>query len=235
MIPIYGDMGITNSEGTIKQLNNLTATWMQKGNVDGEMFPFVLHIGDISYADDRDSERYEDVWNEWFDDMQDVLRSVPYMVLPGNHEYESGKPTLSYSKYFVDFNNRFMMPDYASQQHNMWWSFDFQNVHILAVSTETDFKGAQFNVTFGDQRAFVEKDLQQAYANRARVPWIIAVGHRPLYTSASDSYFVDYLKPVQDEFEDLFHQYGVDLYICGHVHSYERTYPVYKNKKKGIG
>ncbi len=32
----------------------------------------------------------------------------------------------------------------------------------------------------------------------------------------------------QTAMEDLFYKYGVDIYFSGHVHSYERDYPVYK-------
>ena len=32
----------------------------------------------------------------------------------------------------------------------------------------------------------------------------------------------------QENLEDLFYKYGVDIVINGHVHSYERTFPVYK-------
>ena len=28
--------------------------------------------------------------------------------------------------------------------------------------------------------------------------------------------------------EELFYKYGVDVYFCGHVHSYERDLPVYQ-------
>ncbi|RYY84933.1 hypothetical protein EON63_08285 [archaeon] len=30
--------------------------------------------------------------------------------------------------------------------------------------------------------------------------------------------------------EDLFYKYGVDVYFAGHVHSYERDYPVYQGQ-----
>jgi hypothetical protein len=32
----------------------------------------------------------------------------------------------------------------------------------------------------------------------------------------------------QAAMEDLFYKYGVDVYFSGHVHSYERDYPVYR-------
>lgn len=30
--------------------------------------------------------------------------------------------------------------------------------------------------------------------------------------------------------EEIFYKYGVDMYICGHEHNYERMYDVYKNE-----
>jgi hypothetical protein len=30
----------------------------------------------------------------------------------------------------------------------------------------------------------------------------------------------------QAAMEEMFHEYGVDIYFSGHVHSYERDYPV---------
>ncbi|EDO30760.1 predicted protein [Nematostella vectensis] len=35
---------------------------------------------------------------------------------------------------------------------------------------------------------------------------------------------------MQQEFEDLFYKYHVDLALWGHYHSYERTCPVYRQK-----
>ncbi|EQC38079.1 hypothetical protein SDRG_04509 [Saprolegnia diclina VS20] len=35
---------------------------------------------------------------------------------------------------------------------------------------------------------------------------------------------------LQGKFEDLYLQYGVDAVMAGHVHAYERTAPIYKNK-----
>lgn len=233
VVPVYGDMGVSNSGNTRSQLNKIIASWLSNGSLNGENLPFFLHIGDISYADDRSSDQYEYIWNQWFSDMQTVLTNVPYHVVPGNHEHQSGKPYLNYTQYFVEYNFRFLMPDYPTLKHNMWWSLDYQNMHIIGISTETDFPGSQFDSTFGDQLSWLAADLAQAQSHRNATPWIVVIGHRPLYTSASDSYMREYLKPVQDAFEDLFHKYNVDLYICGHVHSYERTYPVYKNTKMG--
>eukprot|EP01090_Pellita_catalonica_P002048 TRINITY_DN11725_c0_g1_i2.p1 TRINITY_DN11725_c0_g1~~TRINITY_DN11725_c0_g1_i2.p1 ORF type:complete len:448 (+),score=66.84 TRINITY_DN11725_c0_g1_i2:102-1445(+) len=245
-IPIYGDMGVTQSDGTVKYVTALTDSVLaNNGYFPGskEQLPFILHVGDFSYADDRPSHLYEPIWNEFFARISNISRHYPYMVLPGNHEYQSGPPVLKYSQYFVDFNKRFLMPKKTAEERNgkaesdnMWWSMTHQNIHLLAIDTETDYTNAPYDhVHFGEQLDFVRKDLEKAAAARDRgeISWIIATGHRPLYSSANQSYIQHAIPPLQDAFEDLFHKYGVDVYFCGHVHSYERTYPVYHGKRQG--
>jgi hypothetical protein len=34
---------------------------------------------------------------------------------------------------------------------------------------------------------------------------------------------------LREQVESMFYSYGVDLYLCGHVHGYERMWPVYQN------
>merc|ERR1712232_1300573 len=54
------------------------------------------------------------------------------------------------------------------------------------------------------------------------------MGHKPLYCSTNDYYdcvlHAPYLRKL---FEAMFRQYGVDLYLTGHVHNYEKTWPVF--------
>jgi len=49
--------------------------------------------------------------------------------------------------------------------------------------------------------------------------------HEPYYTTQGPGNLAVYF---QQNLEDLFYKYGVDIVINGHVHSYERTFPVYK-------
>ncbi|KAL6046971.1 Purple acid phosphatase [Balamuthia mandrillaris] len=69
-------------------------------------------------------------------------------VCPGNHEQQSGFPTLSYSTKFNLYNYRFRMPFQESNStgQNMWFSFDYKNVHFISISTETDFPGWFFHL-----------------------------------------------------------------------------------------
>jgi len=79
----------------------------------------------------------------------------------------------------------------------------------------------------------LENDLIQATANRNITPWIIVIGHRPLYCSSagfsnnSAPIFTSY--SIQQAFENLFYRYHVDIFFCGHSHAYERIFPTYNN------
>lgn len=131
---------------------------------------------------------------------------------------------------FTAYNNRFHMPSAESGGVlNMWYSFNYGNVHFISLDTETGYPGAAEETRyvfpcggFGDMLSWLEADLIEANQHRAERPWIFAAGHHPMYQG--DSINADF----QAAMEDLFYQYGVDVYFAGHVHSYERDYPVYQ-------
>jgi acid phosphatase type 7 len=117
----------------------------------------------------------------------------------------------------------------------MWYSFDYGPIHWIGLSTETDFPDApEVPSLFGDQLTWLESDLKKAYANRAQVPFILVGGHRPIYASSLG--FFDGKTPIQDSanlqkaIEHMFLRYKVDAFFVGHVHSYERTFPIAHNQ-----
>ncbi|PRP80841.1 iron/zinc purple acid phosphatase-like protein-like isoform 1 [Planoprotostelium fungivorum] len=231
---IYGDMGTENSQKTIDRVS----AKMQNGEID-----WIYHVGDISYAD-KHYFNFQKTWNSWFNSIQSISASAPYMVCPGNHEYEAYNPFIMLqSRNFVVYNARFRMPQSANSSHqNMYYSFDYGPVHFLSISTETSFDGAPFDDDhkFADQVAWVTEDLRVANLpeNRKQRPWIFVIGHRPMYSSCDEysSKGVPTSKSsvaIQKSFEDLFNKFKVDVLFNGHVHSYERNYPAYKNKRTG--
>jgi acid phosphatase len=117
----------------------------------------------------------------------------------------------------------------------MWYSFNYGLVHFVQLSTETDFDGAPEGPStylgggpFGNQTDWLLNDLKAANApdQRAQRPWIIVSGHRPFYSSASGRACDACIKA----FEPLFLEYGVDVYLSGHVHWYERLYAIVDGK-----
>jgi hypothetical protein len=68
-----GDMGYgETSDDTVATLTQL----VEAGKVD-----FVLHDGDISYADGAQAH-----WDVFFRKIEPLAARVPWMVTPGNHE-----------------------------------------------------------------------------------------------------------------------------------------------------
>ena len=53
------------------------------------------------------------------------------------------------------------------------------------------------------------------------------VFHEPYYSTEGSYGLAGYF---QQNLEPLFYKYGVDIVITGHVHAYERFFPVYQGK-----
>lgn len=139
---------------------------------------------------------------------------------------------------------------------NFWYSFDYGSVHFVSIDTETDFayspeypfirdtdgKGTQPtpNQTyptdsgpFGyitdnnyndntayEQYVWLKNDLENV--DRSKTPWELAMGHRPMYSSQTSSY----QENVRDAFQALMIDNDVDAYLAGHIHWYERLFPL---------
>jgi hypothetical protein len=107
-----------------------------------------------------------------------------------------------------------------------FYSYDIKNVHVLTMSTQDKFD------TKSEQYGFVVNDLRDA-ANNPDIKWIIVNMHYPFYTSPNTC--KESACAGSQEFRDLYHplfdKYGVDLVLQGHVHNYQRSYPLNYNQK----
>lgn len=230
---VLADMGIDNSDDTLARITARTA----RGEFDA-----VLHIGDLAYADDHVFS-FVPTWRAFLRRMAPVMDRLPYHTCPGNHEYRSLDPLIYYDVVnFQAYNKLFRMPAPKIERANasMFYSFNWGKAHIVMFDTETSYPNAPWDIKlFGDQMAWLRADLAAANAPAARAerPWIVALGHRPIYSSGvgysengepRDSWIPEVpinSRTLQKTFENLFIENKVDLVISGHVHSYERLYP----------
>ena len=123
-------------------------------------------------------------------------------IVIGNHEVDSSKLLKDYMNYFG--------------LENQYYSFNQKNVHFLALSTETDFDEDS------EQYAFAKQDLEK-YSKDPFIDWIIVFYHRYIYGSGSG---LEEEKDFRETYHPLFDKYKVDLALQGHLHVYERTYPI---------
>ncbi|KAJ5595506.1 uncharacterized protein N7459_001714 [Penicillium hispanicum] len=160
---------------------------------------------------------------------------------------------------FTAFQHRFRMPGAETGGvGNFWYSFDYGLAHFVSIDGETDYanspewsfaedvsgdethpkesetfitdsgpfgevKGSVKDTQSYEQYRWLKKDL--ASVDRTKTPWVIVMSHRPMYSSAYSSYQLH----IREAFEALMLQYGVDAYISGHIHWYERLFPLGRN------
>ena len=199
----------------------------------GKDFHGLIHCGDISYADKYDGVRppisgksEQKVWDTWGQMVEPLASSVPYMVTPGNHEivaYESAWENGSI------YNKRFIMPG-----NERYYSFGVGMVFFISVSTDDDIDKES------TQGTWLEQTLEDI--DREKYPWVVFFQHRPIYNSNTNhgnwtgesTYTYDArpdivlpkFKGWDGHYEDLLVKYKVDFVLTGHVHHYERTFPV---------
>jgi len=170
-----------------------------------------IHMGDMAYnLENKGGKRGDDYMKA----CQDFAASMPYMISPGNHEAFHN---------FSNVNMRFKMPLFAKTQ-NHYYSYNVGNMHFASINLDLVIENRELLPVMRD---WLAKDLEEANQNRAERPWIIVYTHRPLYCSKNKD---DCLNNAElfAEIEEVVTQQKVDLYVSGHVHMYERMFPIKK-------
>jgi hypothetical protein len=192
----------------------------------------LLHIGDLSYANG-----YLVVWDYYLEMIQPIVSRIAYLPAVGNHEVED--PHQKYSLYPLDtsggecgtVNGRlFPMPvDSALGQDNVkapWWSYETGLFHIIAISTEHHY------AIGSPQYRWLLQDLQAI--NYTMTPWVVLMGHRPMYVSSQQCCDIGTDLPVMQSLmtnlEDIIHQYHVNIGLSGHLHNFQRQSAAYRNQ-----
>ncbi|XP_054159904.1 acid phosphatase type 7-like [Oppia nitens] len=217
-VVIFGDMGWIKGY-SIPSLIEMT---------EKDAFDAVIHIGDIAY----ELYTFKGTLGDGFmRAIEPIASKIPYLVIPGNHEYWSARD----HDYGYNYKRRFKMPQ---NNDNEFYTFTLGKALFVAFSTEFYFRienGSNEKVRL--QKRWLEQILTEANRpqNRAKHPWIIGLGHRSLYCSTTDADCVDGMTiDTGDtdtkilELEEILHRQGVDVTFWGHYHYYDRLYPVYK-------
>jgi acid phosphatase len=183
------------------------------------------------------------VFDQWQQEMEPITARFPYMTAIGNHDLQcsAALPDFFCAKEHrnaTSYRYRFAMP-MRERFDNMWYSFNYRNMHVIVIDTETDFPGAPEgeNTWYQcgpfsrapTQLEWLKQDLEHASSatQRALRPWIIVLGHRPMLPVSELDWPLDQTEVLRKLVEPLFHQHNVDLYLTAHVHAYMRSYPTY--------
>lgn len=163
----------------------------------------VLALGDLSY------NKTADCWLNIVSPIKSKLK-----IAIGYHDLDESANFSRQSQYLEAFN-----------LSKPFYSFNYKNVHFLALATEIPYNLTGNQYVKSDEFKFVANDLKNA-SNDDRTKWIIAFGYRPLYSSPS---FHNASGILRDIYHPIFDKYGVDLVLQAHNHNYQRTYPLVYN------
>lgn len=239
MIPtvfgVIGDIGQTeDSRYTLSHLNQ------------DKIIQMILHTGDLSYADCNQT-----AWDTYGQMIEPVSKRIPWMVGPGNHEIEFNPFDVKTNPYLA-FESRYRMPTDKPAQYglvtintstnpltglpyctpstfqseydygNSFFSFETGLTHIIFLNpyTTTGINSLQYKWLLSDLKS----------VDRKKTPWVIIVTHCPWYNSNKAHQNETQTVLMRETFEPIFYKYKVNLVFTGHVHAYERTYPVYQDK-----
>lgn len=116
------------------------------------------------------------------------------------------------------------MPN-KEKTENLYYSYDINNVHFVSLNSEIPYEkfSEEYKLAF---QKWLDKDLSSSAKK-----WKVVYLHRPLYCSMPDDYHcISSAKYMRDLLEEILQRNKVDLVLAGHVHAYERLFPIYDNK-----
>ena len=180
------------------EVKSLWSRLIRRAYGDAPDAAFTLHAGDLINRPEADGE-----WGGWFYAGGFINRSTPVLATPGNHEYlrNPARLTSHWQPTFAFPDNG---PDLDGMEETVWY-LDYQGVRFVSLNSN-------------ERQAEQVPWLRQTLESNPH-PWTVVTFHHPMYNSTlgrDNPELRDLWQPVFDEF-------GVDLVLQGHDHTYARS------------
>jgi hypothetical protein len=178
-----------------------------------------LLLGDNAYNSGLDTE-YQ---NKFFQPYMagKVMAQTAIFPAPGNHDYYN---TTNLNSLTTPYFQNFTIPTQAesggiASNTEAYYSFDYANIHFISLNSYGTVDDKKLYDTTGTQAQWLKQDL---LANTQK--WTIVYWHHPPYTMGThNSDSETDLVAIRSNLVKLLDQYHVDLVLCGHSHTYERS------------
>lgn len=201
---VLGDSGLPGSVQT--QVMNGFRDWTGSRLAD-----CILMLGDNAYNGGTDGEYQAGVFTPY----ASWLRKMVLWSTRGNHD-------LLYAGANNDYYEFFTMPAAGEaggvpSGSEAYYSFDWANVHLVCLDSE-----ASSRLPGGAMLQWLREDLASTTRD-----WVIAFWHQPPYSKGShdsDQYNETNMREMRTYVLPVLDSLGVDLVLCGHSHSYERSF-----------
>ena len=184
-----------------------------KRNSDADFF---VNMGDLV---DNGASSWQ--WDCWFDSVKGVIEDKPIVPLMGNHELYD----LDWNESMPDmFLQLFDVPENGSARFSKYYfSYDVGNIHFVVLNTMWWELDAYYPGIRGEQVRWLREDLA---ASDKR--WTVVMMHRDVLCyniswAPRDEGFED----IGTTFMPIFDEYGVDLVLTAHLHTYRNRGHIY--------
>lgn len=171
---------------------------------------FEIHLGDVVNTGPDKSE-----WvNELLPGSHALWSRVPVYPSIGNHEQ----------------NHSFYYGYFALPAPEYYYTFTYGNAQFWVLDTNKPVGPGT------EQWNWLEKSLAESTAT-----WKFAYHHHPVYSSDENDYGDTYKGPSANgdmkvrPLAELYEKYGLDINFNGHIHVYERTWPIRDGKVDDSG
>jgi acid phosphatase type 7 len=146
----------------------------------------------------------------WFEDNELVKTSdnrlLPFIVARGNHDEEIG------------FQENFWLADITDQKSfGYYFTTRIGSTALLTLNTEISIAG--------DQREWLEEELEELMSGDTPPKWLMAQYHRPAYPVAKEFSRHEFTR-VRNNWTPIFDRYQLDLGLESDGHVLKRTIPI---------
>ncbi|MBN1197138.1 MAG: metallophosphoesterase family protein [Candidatus Aminicenantes bacterium] len=163
---------------------------------------FMLHAGDLVSRSWRD-----DKWGEWFAAGEWIYRTIPQLMVPGNHEYR-WTPIKKSSDLTPLWRPHFTLPENGPEGLNETaYTLDVQGMRLVCLNPNTAVR---------EQAAWLDRVLRE----KRSTPWTVLLMHHPIYSTGRDRDN----RELREQLLPVIDAHGVDLVLQGHDHTYGRTF-----------
>ncbi|MBK8232149.1 MAG: metallophosphoesterase [Candidatus Eisenbacteria bacterium] len=203
---ILGDSG--GADYKARAVRNAFLQWNANAPID-----FMLLLGDNAYDAGTDAQYQAAL----FDMYPSTLRSTTLWTTRGNHD-------VLYSGSGNDYYDLFTLPRQGQcggqpSFSEAYYAYDWGNAHFVCLDSEGSSRAPG-----GSMATWLQQDLAQNERD-----WTICYWHHPPYTHGShdsddptDS--GGRMTEMRANILPILDSFGVDLVLCGHSHSYERSF-----------
>jgi hypothetical protein len=214
-VAVLGDCG---RDVNGKQLATLNAYQNYVGDNPAEL---LLLLGDNAYNNGLDEEYQAKFFNVY---SNNILKNHALFPAPGNHDYTNISARQIDKK--IPYYDIFNLPTNAEcggipSGTESYYSYNWGNMHFISLDSYGKESGTlRLYDTASPQVLWLKQDLA---ANDQT--WTIVYWHHPPFTMGSHNSDTEAeLVAIRQNLLQILERNGVDMVLCGHSHTYERSF-----------